>query len=206
MNSLLHSPFAPFFHSFTRSSISSRPSRCTGSLGPPWPAHTSSSLVPSTASYQEAEPVSRLGPLVLTSRTFSSILTSSLLNCAGKSPVVQSICFPLSNRCSCNYCFDFHPLMPENSFHKLLQHAMRQARSLCRVWRAWGFSCQDTADSWQSELQGTWGASLLGPGISWRGRQAWSVVGFLSWVKKHERRWPISGLWSHDPSELRLLQ
>lgn len=52
--------------------------------------------------------------------------------------------------------------MPENSFHKLLQHAMRQARSLCRAWRAWGFSCQDTADSWQSELQGTWRASLLG--------------------------------------------
>ena len=42
-------------------------------------------------------------------------LPSSLLNCAGMCPGVQRLCLPFRNRCSWNDCFDFHPLMPENS-------------------------------------------------------------------------------------------
>lgn len=115
---------------------------------------TCSSLFPSTASYQEAEPASWLGPLVLNPRTFPFILTSNLLNCAGMCPGVQRICFPLRNRCFCNYCFDFHPPMPENPFHKLLQHAMRQPVRLSRACSARGPKSGTLADSWQSELQG----------------------------------------------------
>lgn len=85
----------------------------------PAPFSSLSALQHSTASYQEAEP-----PLARSiSPPFQNILfhlNISLLSCAGMSPGVCGTCFPLRNRCSCNYCFDFHPLMPEHSFHKLL--------------------------------------------------------------------------------------
>lgn len=110
INSLIHSPFHSLFPSYTHCLLYALPP-----LSPSLTTYMCSSLFPSTASFQEAEPPSRLGPLVLTPRTFSSILTSSLLNCAGMCPGVQRIRFPLRNRCSCNHCFDFHPLMPENS-------------------------------------------------------------------------------------------
>lgn len=201
INLLLHSPF---IHLSIHSLLS-----CTGSVSPSLPTYTCSSLFPSTASYQEEEPASGLGPLVLTPRTFSSILTSSLLNCAGVCPGVQRIRFPLRNRCSCNYCFDFHPLMPENSFHKLLLHEVRQPLSPSRVRSAWGFRFHP--GSWQ--VPGSQSCRGLGqppscrargPGMSWRGRQACIVVDFVSQVKGRGKGWPVSGLWSHDPSGLRL--
>lgn len=84
--------------------------------------------------------------------------------------------------------------MPENSFHKLLQDAGRQRLSMGRTCSAWGFRFQDTGDSWQSELQGTWRASLLqgfgtwAPGMSWEGgRQVWRAVDFVSQVEEYER-------------------
>lgn len=93
------------------------------------PFSSLSALQHSTASYQEVEP-----PLARPiSPPFQNILfhlNISLLSCAGMSPGVRGACFPLRNRCSCNYCFDFHPLMPEHSFHKLLQHTGKQAGSL----------------------------------------------------------------------------
>ena len=110
-SSLAHS----FTLSFILSFMHSLPFPCSHSLRPSLTTYTYSSLFPSTASFQEAEPPSRLGPSVPTPRTFSSLLTSSLLNCAGMCPGVQRISFPLRNRCSCNYRFVFHPLMPENS-------------------------------------------------------------------------------------------
>lgn len=101
------------------------------------PYFSLSALQHSTTSYQEAEP-----PLARSiSPPFQNILfhlNISLLSCAGMSPGVLGTCFPLRNRCSCNYCFDFHPLMPEHSFHKLLQHIKKQAGSMGRELSAWG--------------------------------------------------------------------
>lgn len=111
-------------------------------------------------------------------------------------PGVWRICSLLRSRCSCNYCFDFHPLMPENSF---LQHVARQRLSLSRVHSAWDFRFQDGADSWQPELEGSWTASLLrgfvtqSLGISWRERQIWKVIELVSQVRKYERSDPSQG-------------
>lgn len=94
---------------------------------------------------------------------------------------MQRICSPLRSRCSCNYCFDFHTLMPENSF---FQHVVRQTLSLNRAHSAWDFRFQDGADSWQPELEGSWTASLLRDSeMSWRERQ----------VRECERSGPSQG-------------
>lgn len=144
-HSLIHWLTSPFIqhehtHSFTLSFICSfiHSRVITHSLfhaltHPAPPSHPHSTLpVPSTAACREAKPLSWLVPLILMPRTFSSILTSNLLHCAGMGPGEQRLGFPLRNRCSCNYCFDFHPLKTENSFHKLLQHAERQPLSMGR--------------------------------------------------------------------------
>lgn len=137
----------------------------------PAPFSSLSALQHSTASYREAGP-----PLARSiSPPFQNILfhlNTSLLSCAGLSPGVRGTSFPLRNRCSCNYCFDFHPLMPEHSFHKLLQHTGKQAGSLGRELGAWGVQMPWPGVA-LAVRQGIWKASSL--------RDLWSQ---LNWDRQ----------------------
>ena len=135
IGSLTHSSIHRFIHSFPHALLALP---TTHSLSRSLTTSARSSPRPSTASFQEAEPPSRLGPLVLTPRTFSSIATSSLLNRAGVCPGVQRRCFPLRNRCSYNDCFDFPPVMPENSTHSSSMQEGIPPLGMARACSAWG--------------------------------------------------------------------
>ena len=68
INSLVCSPFHPLFPSCIHCLFP-----CGHSLGPSLASDTYYSLFPSTAPFQEGQPLSRWGPPVLTPRTFPSL-------------------------------------------------------------------------------------------------------------------------------------
>lgn len=110
INSLVCSPFHPFFPSCTHCLFP-----CGHSLGPSLTSDTYYSLFPSTAPFPGRPASITEGSISPHSQNIPFPLPSSLLNCVGMCPGVQRLCLPFRNRCSWNDCFDFHPLMPENS-------------------------------------------------------------------------------------------
>lgn len=183
-----------FIHSLIHS-FTSLPSR-TGSLSPSAPpTQARSSLSPAQHPTRKMS-LHRGGSISPHSQNILFHFNFQAAELCSLHPGVRRICSPLRSRCSCNYCFDFHPLMPENSF---LQHVVRQTLSLSRAHSAWDFRFQDGPDSWQPELEGSWTASLLrgfvtwGLGMSWRERQVWRAIDLMSQVRECERSGPTQG-------------